>query len=531
MIRFPHNKLSNLRAPSYREQETNLVEARVNGGMVTTIDSSDIENNQFVSLKNVHVRFDKTSRRLGTTLYTPAKPDNNKILAFTAYERFDGGNTFVRITNTSVHLGYSTFWNPVAGVLTGGLDDRLNTVVANDRFFFTNGVDYIQELDSIALTFGRLGNASRYKFLTSFNNRLVAAYETGIANNPIKIAWSGNLNFGEWNALNDPSAGFQILIDSPTDFADDIAGLFGFEDVTLILRNRSLWAMSKQPSPTNPFGFNVITSSVGCDAPYSAVAVKNGIAWFDFRAGTAYVYTIGMQEPQAIGRPIEATLLNDVYDSELIFGGYNSVNDEYIIAIPNLTTTITKLWTFNFRTQAWWYDEIDNVSAIANIDYSKSSLVINELVGTIDQLVGTIDSLGNEAQIATRFYGLENGDILKHTALTDSDNSVPYTTQLISKTFTVPKHVGYVTKLLVEYTPQVAGNFSVYYSKDGGFTWKFYKTVTWTNGDSGRRKLATFRKHLKCPQYSWKLESSSGLFDIIGFEISAVVSQEETRQR
>lgn len=528
MLRFPYNKNSGLQLGRYSEQEDTLVEARINGGMVTSIDSADIQNNQFVDLKNVHVRYDKTSRRHGLIKFTPLKPNNNRVLLFTAYERFDKSVTLMRFTSSTIHSGSLSAWTPVVGVLNGSNEDRFTTSIANDRMFFANnGADPIQEING--LVFAQAGNAPNYRYLTSFNNRLVAANLAGAPNNPIKIGWSGNLNFTEWDTGVDPSAGFQILIDSPTDYADDITGIFGFTDEALILRERSLWRMTKQPAASSPFAFSIVAPGIGCDSPYSAISIRNGIAWFDFRTGTVYAYTANMAEPEPIGRPIENTLIEQVVDVSKIFAGYNTVTDEYSLAIPNAASESVRIWTYNFRTRAWWCDEYDNISSVNNIDYSSATLVIDDLVGTIDSLVGTIDSLVNNAAIASRFFGRPTGEIMIQSKNADTDDGVAYNTQIISKTFSIPRRATYISKLRIEFQPLKAGSFSVYYSKDGGLTWVLYKVVSWS--DLSKRKLATFTKNLRCDLFTWKLVSTSGLWDLLEYEASIVQSKSETRER
>lgn len=532
MLRLPRNKISGMRLATFREQEETIEEGRVNGGMVTSIDAADIENNQFMDLKNVYVRYDRTSRRYGNVAFTPTSPDANKVLSITPYERFNGLVNVLRLTPPTVYIGTTVAWSAVAGTLAGGANDRFSVTLANDRAFFSNnGVDFIQEVNPTALTFARAGNAPRYKYLTSFNNRLVAANSVDATTpNPVQIGWSGDLNFTEWDAAVDLSAGSTPLIDSPTDYTDTIQGIFGFTDIALVLRSRSLWGMSKQPIATQPFNFFVIAPGIGCDSPYTAVSIRNGIAWFDYRSGNVYAYTIGMTEPTPIGVPVDKTILAQLNNVNTAYASYNTIDDEYTLCIPSDSTTLVKMWTYNFRTKAWWYEEATNLSTLANIDYQSNTVVIDALLGTIDSLVGTIDSLGATNPVASRIYGYTTGAMSIQSKTTDTDSGTAYTTSMVSKIYYTPRRDGYITTLRVEYMPLVAGSFIAYYSKDGGITWTAYKTVTWVNGDANKRKMATFRKHLKCSQYSWKIESTSGLFEIIEYEIFAVVGG-ESKQR
>ena len=533
MLRTPRNQNSGQRAGRYREEEQTILEARINGGMVTSIDQADIENNQFAELKNVTVRYDKTSRRFGSATFTPAAPDANKILLLTPFARFSGVVSLNRLTASSVYSGTSTLWNAVVGVLSGGTNDRFSTAIANDRFFFANnGADYIQELNPTALTHARAGNAPKYRYITTFNNRIIGAnLADAVSPNSVQIGWSGDLAFTEWDPLVDLSAGSTPLVDSPTGYADPITGIFGFTETGLLLRERSLYGISKQPIATSPFNFFAIAPSIGCDCPYSAVSIRNGIAWFDLRTGSVYSYTIGTPEPQQIGFPVEKTIVDQVANTATVFASYNTVHDEYTLCLPSETSTLVRMWTYNFRTKAWSYDEQSNISALSNIDYNSSTLVIDDLVGTIDSLTGMIDALSNNIAIASRFYGKTNGVITIENVLEDDDAGMAYTTSIVSKTFQIPRRLGYVNRLRIEYTPRLAGAFTAYYSKDGGLTWNTYKTITWDSDDVGSRKLATFNKHLKCDQYTWKIESASGLFDLLEYEVHAITGAADSRTR
>ncbi len=531
MLRFPRNKFSNLGTSHFREQENVLAESKLDGGMITSIDAADLANNQFTDVKNFSVRKDRTSRRFGTIIYPITKPDSNKILLITPFKQSNGTVLFVRATPSTVYLGTVSAFNAAVGVLTGGADDRFQTAVANYEFYFTNsGVDYIQKLNPGALTFARAGNAPRYKYLTSFNNRLVGANEVdAITPNPIKIGWSGNLNLSEWNAATDQSAGFTSLVDSPTDFSDDITGIFGFTETGFILRERSLWGMNKAPVATNPFIFFVIAPGIGCDSPNSAVSVKNGICWFDLRTKTVYLHKVGDQEPTPIGRPIDSAILATIEDNTKIFGNYNTIEDEYTLCVPHNTSNEVTFWTYNFRTKAWVNEAQDNISALASIDYNSGSLVIDDLVGFINDLLGVINDLSVNVAIPSRFYGKTTGEILIENTTADTDNGTAFTSQLTSKVYSVPKNNEYIQTLNIGYIPRLAGSFTVYFSKDGGSTWTVYKTTTFLTSDIGDRKLCTFKEHINAGEYAWKLEATSGLFDLIKYEIKTVTSDGETK--
>ena len=522
MLKIPKNKYTGkLQVSSADDNDRTVIEGRINGGMVTSIDAADIENNQSTDLLNFVVRYDRTSRRFGSTLYSPTKPNSSKVMLIAPYKRFGGSTSIVRVTPSTVHLGSSSAWTNIVGVLNGGANDRFRYTVIQDRFFFTNhGVDYIQEIDAGASTFARAGNAPRYRYITSFNNRVIGAYEDStVTPNPIKIGWSGNLNLTEFDPLVDRSAGYLNLIDSATDKADDITGLFGFTSFALLLREGSVWIIGKQPVASNPFTFDVAASGIGCDTPHSAVRVRNGICWFDYRTGTVWLYKLGMQEPEPIGRPVEKSIQSQIDNINTVFASFNPIEEEYTMCIPLSTSPIVQMWTYNFRTKAWWREEQLNVSALAALDYSTGSLVIDDLVGRIDDLIGVINDLTVDVAIPSRFYGLTTGELLVESRTADDDNGTEFDSEMTSKLYWLPENDGISEKLRVEYIPRKAGSFTVQWSKDDGVTWNDYKTKTFDSNDIGKRKVLNCKRQIRAEQYSWRLISTEGLFDLVEYEV------------
>lgn len=538
MLRFPRNSLSGLSLRgSPREEEQTLAEATINGGMVTSVDEADLENNQFLTVKNATVRYDRTARRFGTEAFVDAAPDANAVLHLASYERFGGDVNLVRFTPSSIYEHDGSAWNALAagvgGSLTGGSSDRFRVATINDRMFFTNnGADVIQEIDLVASEFLALGNAPRYRYLMGFNNRIVGANLAGAGGSTIQIGWSGNLNFDEWDSGVDSSAGSVVLIDTSADLSDNITGLFGFTDYALMLRERSVWQIAKQPVSSDPFTFSSLFPNIGCDSPYSAVAIEQGIAWFDIRKGTVYIYKVGDTAPTPIGRPIEKTLLSEILATDgIIFGSYNTLNDEYSLCVPDGNTDFVRIWTFNFRAKAWFYDEIENLTCLANVDYASQVLSIDQLTGFINDLTGTIDELGVSIDTASRFYGFSDGTITIENNLSDLDNGTEFTTEIVSKLWRAPAKKFYVQKFFLEYVPRLEGSFTISYSKDGGNTWTDYRTVTWDDTVAGDRKQVVCSKNINCSLFQWKLTSTDGLFELISYEIKVLPSETDQRSR
>lgn len=511
------------------EQEYPLVEARVNGGMVTAIDAADIENNQFQDVKNWRIRDDKTTKRFGYTQYSVVKPNANKVMLVTTFKRFAGTTIILRLTPSTVHIFGAGVWFTVAGALTGGVNDRFSTAVINDRFFFANGVDNVKELNVGALTFGNAGNWEEYKYITGSFNRIVGAnLKDSGSPNPVKIGWSGDLNFLETNPAVDFSAGFEFLAESPSDYADFITGLVGFPAMLIIPKERSIWGGIKQPSASNPFQFQTIIPGIGCDCPYSVQKIPNGIAWVDTRTAAVYTYIIGDQVPTPIGRSIERTLMRQITDLNGVFSDYNGTENEYSICIPSLSSNTVKVWTYNFRNKTWLYDEMELLSTLNTIDYSSGVLSFDDLAGSFDSLVGDFNSLVNPStSVVTRIAGRTDGEILFEEAGTDKDAGVSYSAVLASKRFNLPSRDIYFNELRIEYTCTKSGSFEIQYKKQNSENWITAKTITAIL--STQNQLATFKKNILARQIEWRIVSTAGLFEILEYEVMVIPGARSTR--
>lgn len=511
-----------------------LVEARVNAGMITMVDPADIPNGSLQLARNARCRFDKTVRRPGTLLLTPVKPNTNAVIGLAFYKKKNGQTFFLRFSPSTIHYISGGAWQAlsagVGGSLLGSATDRFRFVTAYDRFVFANnGVDVIQEFDTGANTYLPLGNAPEYKYITAFNQRLIGANLGGATPDGTQIGWSGNGNIDEWDPLVDQSAGFTPLVASPSDRGDFISGIFAISDRMVVLREKSIWLATKNPIPQDPFEFYPVVPGIGCDAPDSAVITLDGITWVDQRSGSVWMYTPG-GAPDPIGRPIEKDLMRGLDDPKIIFAAYAPIENEYTVCIPQAAFDYVVAWTYNFRTKAWVRDEYEAVSAIDNIDLASAIISIDDLGDLpIDSLAGTIDDLSPASEIIpVRVFGRTDGEITQEDENTYVDPTVTgsanltgaFTTELVSKTFTIPKDDAYFAEIRIEYVPKSAGVLQLYYSKDGGQTFNATpKEYTPTSDQLGKPQIFRLVKQIKCRRFAFKLASSDGQFELIGYEV------------
>lgn len=495
-----------------------LVSSKLSKGINTVIDPTDIEMENVTDALNVRIRFDKLSRRRGTELFGATAPDAFPVTQLYSYKNETGVGTFLRFTYDGIYRDPDT-WTPITGTLTGTADNRFNVVTAFNQVVFTNGVDEIQVIDLTGDTFAQLGNADVYKYITVFDNRVVAAnYAKAGSENPIQIAWSGDANITEWDPASDISAGSSTVEDSPGDNADFITGIFGFTNIIILLRERSLWVGTKQPIASFPFNFYADVPGIGCGCPYSAAVIPGGLVFADHRTRKVYVYTPG-QQPTAISLNIELDLFNAIQDPMGVFGSYDNANNEYSLAVPDSTTGIVRIWIFNFRTQAWSYDERVGLTCMSDQEGSTTALTIDDLTGNIDDLVGTIaDLVGTASNYPSRLYGFNDGIIQISKNIDDDDSGDTFTSRVQSKTYVLPVTDQYVCQVQTEFLCRQASTIKLYYSKDSGITWTLARTDTINK--IGQPVLLTFNKQIKCRKFTFKLESTIGDWDLLNYGIN-----------
>lgn len=506
-----------------------FAESRINKGMVTMIDAADLDLGALQLAKNATIRFDRTSRRAGSTLLVPVKPNNSPVLKLGYIKTKDNSPYTLRMTPVSIHIREALTWTPVvfAVPLTGSVRDRFNTVDVLDTFCFTNnGADPVQTVDLIAQTGGPLGNAPNYRYLTGFYNRAVGFARKDA--NEVEVGWSADGVPTQWDPAINESAGNTPLLESSDDLSDHIKGGFAFTNVMIILREKSIWLATKQPIPQNPFYMYSAVPGIGCDSPYSAQIIGNGLAWIDRRTGTVYAYKPG-SEPEPIGRPVEKTILNNVDDPDIIFAAYAPLTNEYTIFIPGVGSNFVQGWTYNFRNQAWAYNEYYGLTSANDTELAIAGTTIDQLGDiAIDDLVGSIDDLSPTSAIITgRAYGRDDGTIMvedpqedKDAPHTDYPLGAPFDTVLTSKAFTMPELDTYVAKLVIEYQANRGGPFKIEYSKNGGATddsWKVAKIVNPTV--LGKPVLLIWRRVILARRFAWRLTTQAGNVEFLSYEV------------
>lgn len=508
-----------------------LAEARVNGGMVTSVDPTDLESNQAQYLRNMRVRFDKTLRRPGYTTFGPTAPNANKVLKVVTVKDDLGNATTLRFTKAGVHKLSGGAWTAITGTLAGGDSDRISVIVLEGKFYFlNNGADEIQAINGALTTFADLGNAPRYKFGTGFYERIVGANRVNVSS--VELGWSGQLNPTVWDFPTDISANSMFLVESPSDLGDHISGVYGITNYLVIPRERSIWVCTKNPQPQRPFNPYNAAPGVGTNLPYTVAVWEGGIIFADARTGTVWLYTVG-ERPEPIGRPNDKLFYRQLAQVGFndAFASYDPVLNEYTVVLPIPGSGVYPAWTYNFRTKSWSYDEYPiTVWSLQDFDFASGYISIDELLGTIDGLQGTIDSLSPPAnQIPTRAFGMSNGTIIAETRDTPSantDNGTSFSSDFVSKWFQLSIDDQAVGHVRIDLQFESDGEVEFFYAINGedfGDTksvpdprWKAY-----TNKHSDQRtETFIIPLNVRCRSFAFKLKATSGRYAIVEYDVT-----------
>jgi hypothetical protein len=504
-----------------------LVEARINGGENTYIDPLDIPTSHLQEAKNLRIKGDKIYKRPGVDYITPIKPRSEPIILYTNFTSFDDTTYFFRFDTTKIYRKGSSDWVEITGTdYNVDKDTKVRFTAVDNRFFFAPANESIMEIDFEGDTYSKLGNAPAYKYIWTFNDRLMGANLYSDTNpHPALIGWSGNRNYDEWDPLTDISAGSVPLIESQTDFADPITGGFGFASVALILRERSLWMVQTLPIASSPYSFQVAFPSIGCDIPASATQKRFGIVWYDYRTNQVYDYNIG-QSPRPIGDPIKNLLRQTIQDKNLVQGAYDAINDRYHLLVRSPVSNIATVFVYNYETESWTHDEIRNICRVFSLNGGNLPLMISDLVGMRGDLMGMISDLVIDEQAEPNiYYGCRGGDLYEESILFDDDFSGAFESVIVSKKFSIPSDV-IINKLTWKVNCTREGTILLEYSKNN-LNWVMLRNVHLTEGNH----IITALKQITASEFVWRLTIQDGSFEILESRVEGFTTTISTKRK
>lgn len=394
----------------------------VTPGMVTTPPREKRPGGSALLARNARCRDYWCGRRPGTSEYIP-KPDSNRVLkVLTAFLPGKDEQYLIRVTNNDIHVSRSLDgWQALSGSGLLG-ESRIVATQFYDLVLLATAWTKVIKIDLRTNSYEEIESAPHAKFITSFADRAIAAHVLPESVGGVRIQWSANGDPTEWDPLVDETAGQEDLIASPGDSGDEITGVHALTTEMLILRERSVWIASRQPIAFAPLRFQPLSTNHGCDLPYTAVKVENGVVWADYRSKGVWLFQPGTA-PQRISEQIDNELYEDLQNFRWAEGSYDPFNREYHLGLATSTEEdITKVWVYNFKTRAWTFDDGPVITTIGQAVELNDLVMIDELVGVIDLLAGDIDDLSGENVVRhSVFKGTSTGEVIAQNYVYDHD--------------------------------------------------------------------------------------------------------------
>lgn len=337
-------------------------------------------------------------------------------------------------------------------------------VFVTQQFNFLFTVDGVQKVGYINLTgtstpelpvSGLVEGSPVARYITTFGERVVVAsiYENGILL-PNTVQWSANSDGFDWDS---ETAGQEHLIQGTRGFGNHITGVFGFEEQMIVLRMNSIWVAARRASGIAPFSFREHSVGSGCDLPYSAVEVKDGVMFADRRTRGVYMYSPGSLPIRVSKRVDLPELFTDLEDPIWVEGGYDPFREEYLLGITTVDDkkfVLDKLWIFSMNNGTWCKDDSPDITSIGK----------------------TCGNISVQEQLLFHpsiFKGVETGEIIYHDEDADDDwNGDEFTWEFVSPNIGSNTSRRTLKTVMASMLIQSNGNLSFAMSND---------KVTWRN--------------------------------------------------
>lgn len=517
-------------------------------GLNTSSNPRSLPSNALTQANNVEYFRNILFRRNGFKSWSPGKPDSNPILGIFPFSETTTGLNILRFTKNKIYRSSASGWieytPDTISANSGSNTDFFQFVTIDDRGFFTNGVDPIREVDSVAHSYKQLGNAPVYKYITAAFNRIIGASLIDTPNIPYQYGWCGESNYDEWDESTDISAGHQKLTSSPTGLADDITGLFSIGQYLIIPRSQSIWLATHTGSSTTPFNSFSALPHIGADLPRTITLTDYGLIWVENKSSSVFVWVPGTEvnEPNDIdiSHKIKRQLAIALRNADEVWASYSHDTRTYSIYITYGTQTETQIFRYNFLVRAWVTETINlKATVTSDVGFSNSSLTINDLSGTISGLMGTINGLGGLTNNTTRVVGFSDGQLATQSPFSgfeeengtdiqisdqfESGESV-FVSTIVTKEFVLPPTDTFLNLVrFYLYVFFVNVPITLLVSKDGGLTWTILKQYTPTYLGFFQQ-LLQIRKALKAKSFMFKIEASTTMVAFPGFYIGGTTA-------
>lgn len=335
---------------------------------------------------------------------------------------------------------------------------------------------------------GRIRGAPQARYITTFGDRVIAAHiESGGDGFPNRVQWCDNSDPFTWDG---ETSGTEDLIQGAFGLSDSITGIFGMDQICYILRRQSIWTMTRQAFGSVPFRFDPYLSGYGCDLPYSATQIQNGLIWADRRTKGVYMFIPGSL-PIRISENINPNFIVDLEDPIWVEGSYDPFERQYHLGLTTsgVDYLIQKIYIYDLDSKTWAVDD-------------------SPIISCFGRMAGTLDIQDRLIFHSSIFKGIETGEIIYH----DEDVNTDWNGDEITLTFASPnmgalsnrRTLQYVlTKLLVLFDGDVIFDVS-----NDGVTWRNVITKSVTS-ETYLQQVGLKKQPITGDDLFWRLRSTA----------------------
>lgn len=504
----------------------------VTGGMFLDLPRNQIPKSAFKELKNARTRDNWVGRRPGTKEII-TKPDSNPVLKVATFEG-EKHDWVVRVTDSNIHATHdSSQWFTMAGTKTWPHHPQFDRTQFLGWLFLSEPSSQIIRVSFEKKEYTELEEAPRARFITTFAERIVAANGGLLSQNrsPTRIMWSVNGDPTDWTGVG---SGVENLIQNPSDFGDAITGIFGFGNQAVLLRERSIWHITRQPVSVAPFRFTAIVTGQGCDLPHTAARTNRGSLIFaDRDTAGVWEYRPG-SEPRRLSRPIDSRLASDLASATRAEATYDLFNQEYHLALSTGSGNwFDKFWVYSLAKDAWSFDDGPEASTLAVGKKASDIVLIDDLTGDIDSQSpspdGFIDDWGDTTvKRPVLLKGAPTGEVVEYdfAETTDFDGTA-FELLIQSQDFGSISRERVIRDILAALIGENGGDVTFEHSKDSE-NWRNSLTKSLDATIVEQRKGMP-RAQLRGNELYWRLKSTAAKVRLLEYFID-ISERGEQRQ-
>jgi hypothetical protein len=226
-----------------------------------------------------------------------------------------------------------------------------------------------------------------------------------------------------------------------------------------------------------PYAFKQFeTGSKGLIGARAVTTVMGG----HFFVGQDDVYYFSGQELKALNCPVVEAMILSCQDRRRIYAINDVSNNRILFGMPETGKYIEKMWSYSYKTQQWSYDNVTATSLSSpalDLGLSWDDLATYLSVNTWDEGMLTFESWDSIGSIiaSNKVYKSESGLLTQLSDNSGSDDGTAYTTTFETSDMDfneLDKDKSFFQfRLKLAERPEVALNFYITYSLDGGYTW------------------------------------------------------------